>query len=65
MHVDVSIQRALPCEKVEGCAVVGHMEHLPATGPQLHDNLIQCLVGLSVASVPSLHRYQNLEEEKN
>lgn len=34
----------------------------PSHGSTLHDNLIRCLGGLSVASVPSLHRYQNLEE---
>lgn len=36
----------------------------PSHRSTLHANLIQYLVGLSVASVPSLNRYQNLEEEK-
>lgn len=36
----------------------------PSHGSTLHDNLTQCLGGLSVAPVPSLLTYQVLEREK-
>lgn len=45
-----------------GCG--GSHRTSPSCGSTLHDNLIQSLGGLSVASVPSLLSYQDLEGQK-